>query len=82
VSGNCKSCVYVVETRNPGADAPPLMNCHRFPPTGLMVMVQVKASPANPQGIVNAPGSVWPPVGEGQWCGEYIAKPFKGNAPS
>lgn len=83
MSGNCKSCVYVVETKNPNdAKASPMLNCHRYPPTGFIATVQVTATPANPQGLMQAPGSVWPPVMEGQWCGEYTPKPYKGNAPS
>jgi hypothetical protein len=83
MSGNCKTCLYVVETKNPNnPDATPLRNCHRYPPAGFMATVQVQPSPSNPSGMMNAPGSIWPPVMEGQWCGEYAPKAYKGSAPS
>lgn len=47
------------------------LECRRNPPVGFIATVQVVASPEFPDGVRQVPGSLWPPVKAGQFCGEF-----------
>lgn len=59
---NCSNCFHVVKDPTPGSNG---MKCVRHPP---------RSEPVKQQGQIVGWMSICPPVQDGEWCGEFIAK--------
>lgn len=67
----CDKCKHWILAQNDVGMSVKLGNCRRYPPAVVMTVQRVKATPTNPEGMMQLPGSYFPIVPATETCGEF-----------